>query len=313
MHKIVFMGTPYFSVPILQALIEDESIKVAAVVTQPDRKVGRKQILTPSPVKELAMAHEILVLQPEKLSGSAEMQQILDMEPDLLITAAYGQYVPTKLLKAPKYRAINVHASLLPKYRGAAPIHYAVLEGEDVTGITIMYMEKVMDAGDIIAQREIPITKEDDTGTLFEKLSLLGRDLLMDTLPDIFAGKNASIKQDEEKVSFSPMITKEQEKIDWKKTAKEINNLIRALRPAPGAYTIMEEKRFKIWDAQVVHEETSKEPGTIVKLDKELLYVACGEKTILSLKEVQPAGKKRMKIDQYLIGTDLKVDDQFLE
>jgi len=307
------MGTPSFSVPILQALIEEETIEVAAVVTQPDRKVGRKQILTPSPVKQLAMTYDIPVLQPEKLSNSQEMQQILELEPDLLITAAYGQYVPTKLLKAPTYRAINVHASLLPKYRGAAPIHYAVLKGDEVTGITIMYMEKVMDAGDIIAQREIPITKEDDTGTLFEKLSLLGRDLLMDTLPDIFAGKNASIKQDEEKVSFSPMITKEQEKIDWKKTAKEINNLIRALRPAPGAYTIMEEKRFKIWDAQVVHEETSKEPGTIVKLDKELLYVACGEKTILSLKEVQPAGKKRMKIDQYLIGTDLKVDDQFLE
>lgn len=313
MKKVIFMGTPSFSVPILQALIEEETIEVAAVVTQPDRKVGRKQILTPSPVKQLAMTYDIPVLQPEKLSNSQEMQQILELEPDLLITAAYGQYVPTKLLKAPTYRAINVHASLLPKYRGAAPIHYAVLKGDEVTGITIMYMEKVMDAGDIITQREIPITKEDDTGTLFEKLSLLGRDLLMDTLPDIFAGKNASIKQDEEKVSFSPMITKEQEKIDWKKTAKEINNLIRALRPAPGAYTIMEEKRFKIWDAQVVHEETSKEPGTIVKLDKELLYVACGEKTILSLKEVQPAGKKRMKIDQYLIGTDLKVDDQFLE
>ena len=313
MKKVIFMGTPSFSVPILQALIEEETIEVAAVVTQPDRKVGRKQILTPSPVKQLAMTYDIPVLQPEKLSNSQEMQQILELEPDLLITAAYGQYVPTKLLKAPTYRAINVHASLLPKYRGAAPIHYAVLKGDEVTGITIMYMEKVMDAGDIIAQREIPITKEDDTGTLFEKLSLLGRDLLMDTLPDIFAGKNASIKQDEEKVSFSPMITKEQEKIDWKKTAKEINNLIRALRPAPGAYTIMEEKRFKIWDAQVVHEETSKEPGTIVKLDKELLYVACGEKTILSLKEVQPAGKKRLKIDQYLIGTDLKVDDQFLE
>jgi methionyl-tRNA formyltransferase len=313
MHKIVFMGTPHFSVPILQALIEDESIKVAAVVTQPDRKVGRKQILTPSPVKELAMAHEILVLQPEKLSGSAEMQQILDMEPDLLITAAYGQYVPTKLLKAPKYRAINVHASLLPKYRGAAPIHYAVLEGEDVTGITIMYMEKVMDAGNIIAQREIPITAKDDTGTLFEKLSTLGRDLLMDTLPDIFSGENASIEQDEAKVSFSPMITKEQEKIDWHKTASEISNLVRALRPAPGAYTLIDGDRFKIWDTEVLDQETSKKPGTIVKLNKGELYVACGDHTLLSLKEVQPAGKKRMNIENYLTGADLKVEDQFGE
>ena len=311
MQKIIFMGTPSFSVPILQALIKEETLEVIAVVTQPDRKVGRKQVVTPSPVKQVAIDHEIPVLQPEKLSGSTEMQQLLDMNPDLLITAAYGQYVPTKLLNAPTFRAINVHASLLPKYRGAAPIHYAVLKGDEVTGITIMYMEKVMDAGDIIAQREIPITKEDDTGTLFEKLSLLGRDLLIDTLPDIFAGKNASIKQDESKVSFSPMISKEQEKIDWKQTAKEIYNLIRALRPAPGAYTLIEENRFKIWDAEVTSEETSKEPGTIIKIDKEKLFVACGKKTVLSLKEVQPAGKKRMKIENYLIGTDLTKDDQF--
>src|SRR5699024_8061377 len=307
MKKVIFMGTPSFSVPILQALIEEETIEVAAVVTQPDRKVGRKQILTPSPVKQLAMTYDIPVLQPEKLSNSQEMQQILELEPDLLITAAYGQYVPTKLLKAPTYRAINVHASLLPKYRGAAPIHYAVLKGDDVTGVTIMYMEKVMDAGDIIAQREIPITKEDDTGTLFEKLSLLGRDLLMDTLPKIFARENASIKQDESKVSFSPMISKEQEKIDWEQTAKEIYNLIRALRPAPGAYTLIEETRFKVWDSEVIHQGTSKDPGTIIKIDKEHLYVACGEQTVLSLKEVQPAGKKRMGIDDYLIGTDLEL------
>ena len=311
MRKVIFMGTPSFSVPILQALIEEETIEIVAVVTQPDRKVGRKQILTPSPVKKLATEHEIPVLQPEKLSGSSEMQQIVEMEPDLLITAAYGQYVPTKLLNTPTYRAINVHASLLPKYRGAAPIHYAVLKGDDVTGVTIMYMEKVMDAGDIIAQREIPITKEDDTGTLFEKLSLLGRDLLMDTLPKIFARENASIKQDESKVSFSPMISKEQEKIDWEQTAKEIYNLIRALRPAPGAYTLIEETRFKVWDSEVINQGTSKDPGTIIKIDKEHLYVACGEQTVLSLKEVQPAGKKRMGIDDYLIGTDLELDDHF--
>ena len=157
MNKVIFMGTPEFSVPILQALIDDETLEVTAVVTQPDRKVGRKQILTPSPVKQLAETYEIPVLQPEKLSGSEEMQEILDLAPDLLITAAYGQFVPTKLLKAPTYGAINVHASLLPKYRGAAPIHYAILKGEEKTGVTIMYMEKVMDAGNIISQREIPI------------------------------------------------------------------------------------------------------------------------------------------------------------
>ena len=311
MNKVIFMGTPEFSVPTLQALIDDKTIEVIAVVTQPDRKVGRKQILTPSPVKQLAETHNIAILQPEKLSGSEEMQQILDLAPDLLITAAYGQFVPTKLLKAPTYGAINVHASLLPKYRGAAPIHYAVLKGEEKTGITIMYMEKVMDAGNIISQREIPITDADDTGTLFEKLSILGRDLLMDTLPAIFAGENESIEQDEAEVSFSPMISKEQEKIDWNNTAREVFNQVRALRPAPGAYTLLEGERFKVWDTQVIDDKTVKEPGEVVRLDKENLYIACGEGTVLSLKEVQPAGKKRLNIINYLAGADLKEGAQF--
>lgn len=311
MNKVIFMGTPEFSVPILQALIEDETIEVIGVVSQPDRKVGRKQILTPPPVKQLAIEHNLPVFQPEKLSGSEEMQALIEMDADLIVTAAYGQFVPTKLLNAPKHRSINVHASLLPKYRGAAPIHYAVLKGEEKTGVTIMYMEKVMDAGDIISQREIPITDEDDTGQLFEKLSLVGRDLLMDTLPSIFAGENESIKQDENQVTFSPMISREQEQIDWTNTAREIFNHIRALRPAPGAYTLLDGERFKIWDSVEVNEKTSKTPGTIHAIDKNNLQVACGEGTVLSLKEVQPAGKKRLNVVNYLAGTDLEVGDQF--
>ena len=307
------MGTPEFSVPILQALIEDETIDVIGVVSQPDRKVGRKQVLTPPPVKQLAIEHGISVFQPEKLSGSEEMQKLIEMEADLIVTAAYGQFVPTKLLNAPKHRAVNVHASLLPKYRGAAPIHYAVLNGDEKTGVTIMYMEKVMDAGDIISQREIPITDEDDTGKLFEKLSLLGRDLLMDTLPSIFAGENESIKQNEEQVTFSPMISREQEQIDWTKTARQIFNHIRALRPAPGAYTLLNGERFKIWDSVEADVTTTKAPGTIHALDKNSLQVACGEGTVLALKEVQPAGKKRLAIENYLTGTDLKEGDEFGE
>lgn len=313
MHKVVFMGTPEFSVPILEALIEEESIDIVAVVTQPDRKVGRKQILTPPPVKELATAHDLLVLQPEKLSGSDEMQIILDLKPDLLITAAYGQYVPTKLLNAPTFKAINVHASLLPKYRGAAPIHYAVLNGDEKTGVTIMYMEQKMDAGNIISQIEIPITDEDDTGTLFEKLSLLGRDLLIDTLPAIFAGENESIEQNEAEVSLSPMISKEQEKINWKQSAREIFNHVRALRPAPGTYTMLEDERFKIWDAVVVEETTTADAGTIIKLDKEQLFVACGDGTVLSLLSVQPSGRKRLTITEYLSGTELEEGVKFGE
>ncbi len=311
MNKVIFMGTPQFSVPILQALIEDETIEVIAVVTQPDRKVGRKQVVTPPPVKQLAVEHGLPVFQPEKLAGSEEMKALVEMDSDLLITAAYGQYVPTQLLNAPKHRSINVHASLLPKYRGAAPIHYAVLEGEEKTGVTIMYMEKKMDAGNIIAQREIPITDEDDTGTLFEKLSLLGRDLLMDTLPSVFAGENESIAQDEEAVTYSPMISKEQEQIDWTKTAREIFNHIRALRPAPGAYTLLDGERFKLWAAKVANVETTKEPGVIHRIDKKNLEVACGEGTVLSLTEIQPAGKKRLNVVNYLAGTDLEEGDQF--
>lgn len=305
------MGTPAFSVPILQALIDNQSLEVIAVVSQPDRKVGRKQIITPPPVKQLATEHAIPVYQPEKLSGSEEMAAILALEPDLIITAAYGQYVPTKLLNAPTHRAINVHASLLPKFRGAAPIHYAVLTGEKKTGVTIMYMEKEMDAGDIISQREIDIADEDDTGTLFEKLSLIGRDLLMDTLPAIFAGENASIKQNADEVSFSPMISKEQEKINWEKTALEIFNHVRALRPAPGAYTLLNEERFKIWDTKVIEEETKLAPGTIIAADNKHLQVACGEGTVLSLIEVQPSGKKRMPVSNFLAGTQLEAGKQF--
>ena len=306
MKKVIFMGTPAFSVPILQALIDEETIEIVGVVSQPDRKVGRKQIITPPPVKQLAMEHNLTMYQPEKLSGSDEMKEILTLDIDLIITAAYGQYVPTKLLNAPTHRAINVHASLLPKYRGAAPIHYAVLNGDEKTGITIMYMEKEMDAGNIISQREIAINDEDDTGILFEKLSLVGRDLLMDTLPAIFAGENESIVQNEDEVTFSPMISKEQEKIDWTLTAREVFNHIRALRPAPGAYTILEDQRFKIWAAEVVEDNTSAEPGTIIFADTKEMYVACGEGSVLSLIEVQPSGKKRMPVANFLAGTQIE-------
>lgn len=311
MKKVIFMGTPQFSVPILQGLIDDTEIDVIGVVTQPDRKVGRKQFVTPPPVKQLAVEQDIPVYQPEKLSGSDEMNQLIELEADLIVTAAYGQFVPTKLLNAPKLRSINVHASLLPKYRGAAPIHYAVLNGDEKTGVTIMYMEKVMDAGDIISQRAIPIEDEDDTGSLFNKLSLLGRDLLMETLPVIFAKENDSIPQNEADVTFSPMISKEQERIDWSKEAKAIFNHVRALRPAPGSYTLLADERFKLWATEVVEETTTEEPGTVVAIDQNELKVACGNGTVLSLLEVQPAGKKRMPVANYLAGTNLEVGQQF--
>lgn len=301
MEKIVFMGTPDFSVPILQALAE--KYEVVGVVTQPDRPVGRKKVLTPTPVKIAAEELNIPVLQPNKITGSKEMIYIMEeLKPDLIVTAAFGQFLPNALLEAPTHGAINVHASLLPKYRGGAPIHYAVMNGDKETGITIMYMEKRMDAGDILSQRSIRIDEEDDTGDLFEKLSVLGKELLIDTLPDILGGTIQPIKQNEEDATYSPNITREQEQIEWAFPAKQIKNKIRGLRPFPGAFTYWEGNRFKIWDAVVEKEQTNEQPGTIIDFKNNRIQVACGEKTILTLLEVQPAGKSRMSVENFLLG-----------
>ncbi|WP_235805380.1 methionyl-tRNA formyltransferase, partial [Latilactobacillus curvatus] len=213
MTSIVFMGTPQFSVPILEALVAHD-YQVLAVVTQPDRKVGRKQVLQQTPVKEAAVRLNLTVFQPEKLSGSQELADVMALQPDLIVTAAYGQFLPTKLLEAAKIAAINVHGSLLPKYRGGAPIQYAVLNGDSEIGITIMHMAKKMDAGDMIEQASIPIEASDDTGTLFDKLSYVGRDLLLKTLPSIIDQTAPRTPQDEAQVTFAYNITKEQEQLD---------------------------------------------------------------------------------------------------
>lgn len=302
MPKIVFMGTPEFSVPILEGLIQEDDYQVIAVVTQPDRKVGRKKKLTAPPVKQKALEYDIPVLQPERLSGSPELDQIIEMAPDLLITAAYGQYVPTRLLNAPPYKAINVHASLLPKYRGAAPIHYALIEGEKETGVTIMYMEKEMDAGNIISQRSILIDQTDTVGTLFDKLSLVGKDLLIETLPAIFSRTNQSVEQNVADVTVAPMISPEEEKIDWQTRADKIEAKVRGMNPFPGAYTMLNGKRFKIWLAEAIEAQDNQQPGTIVKLTNKEMWVQCGEATILSLLLVQPFGKPKMAIEDYLPG-----------
>lgn len=305
MKKIIFMGTPEFSVPILKALFESE-YEVIAVVTQPDRPVGRKRTLTPPPVKELALQHDVPIFQPEKISGSREMQELIEMDADLIVTAAYGQFLPTKLLNAPKYRAINVHASLLPKYRGGAPVHYSIIEGEKETGISIMYMEKKMDAGDVLSQRSIPIESEDDVQSMFEKLSLLGRDLLMETLPELFAGNIIPVPQDESKVTFSPNISREEEQIDWNLTATQIANKVRGMRPWPVAHALLQGTRCKIWVAVPTDITSEEKPGSIIKWGKGGIYVACGNATTLKITELQPAGKKRMTVADFLNGNDME-------
>ncbi|MCA9766006.1 MAG: methionyl-tRNA formyltransferase [Carnobacterium sp.] len=306
MTKIVFMGTPAFSVPILEALI-GENYEILAVVTQPDRPVGRKKIMTQTPIKIAALKHNLIVLQPEKITGSDEMTQIIEMKPDLLITAAFGQFLPEKLLNAPKYGAINVHASLLPKYRGGAPVHYALIKGEKETGVTIMYMEKKMDAGAILSQRSLEITESDDVGTLFERLSALGKELLIDTLPDLLAGKIKPIIQDEEKVTFSPNIKPEEERIDWTKEAKAIDCQVRGMRPWPVAYTIIDNIRVKIWDTTVLEEKTSEMPGVVIRIEKAALVISCGNHTAIQINELQPAGKSKMTALAYLTGIGSQV------
>lgn len=306
MTKIVFMGTPAFSVPILEGLLA-HGYDVLAVVTQPDRPVGRKKILTPPPVKTAALKHDLLVLQPEKISGSPEMAEILALAPDLLITAAFGQFLPEKLLQAPTYGAINVHASLLPKYRGGAPVHYAIMNGDAETGVTIMEMIKKMDAGDILSQRAIPITKTDDVGTMFDKLSLLGKDLLLETLPKLLAGDITPVPQAESEVTFSPNISREAEAIDWQKTAEAIDCQVRGMRPWPIAYTTYEAARWKLWQVTPLSETTTEAPGVIIERTKKTLKIACGAGTILQIDDLQPAGKGRLTIQEFLNGVGQKV------
>lgn len=302
MTSVIFMGTPQFAVPILEKLIQDPAYDVQAVLTQPDRPQGRKHILKPSPVKELALKHDIEVLQPAKLSGSDEMARVIDLQPDLMITAAYGQFLPTKMLDAAKIAAINVHGSLLPKYRGGAPIQYAVMNGDPETGVTIMYMVKKMDAGDIIAQRKAPITKQDDSGTMFEKLSLVGRDLLMDVLPDLISGNVHPVAQNEDQVVFSPNITSEQERIDYTMPADRIDDMVRGLRPMPIGNMIIDGLRTKIYDITPLKESTSLEPGKVVRVEKHALVLAGGDGTTYTINKLKPAGKPLMDITAYLNG-----------
>lgn len=306
--KIVFMGTPPFSVPILEMLAE--TYEVQAVVTQPDRPVGRKRVLTPPAVKVAAEKLNIPVLQPEKLSGSDELKQVLDLRPDLVVTAAFGQLLPKELLDAPQLGCINVHASLLPAYRGGAPIHQAVIDGAKETGVTIMYMAEKLDAGDIISQRAIPIQHDDYTGKLFDDLSIVGRDLLKETMPSIIDGTNDRIPQNEEEVTYASNISREDERLDWTKGGEAIRNHIRGLHPWPTAYTTFDGERVKIWWAELEegHEGT---PGEIIEIREDGIIVASGDATALRLTDIQPAGKRRMDIEQFVRGTNWKVGDRF--
>ena len=300
--KIVFMGTPKFAVPVLEMLIENYGVDL--VITQPDKKVGRKKVLTPPPVKVVALENNIKVLQPEKISTDEETYNTLkELNPDIIITAAYGQLVPEKILEIPKHKCINVHGSLLPKLRGGAPIQYSILEDHGKTGITIMYMVKKLDAGDMLSKVEVDILDSDNYETLHDKLSIAVRDLLNDSLPKIFRGEISPEKQNDEEATFARNILREDEKIDWNTSARDVFNKVRALDPTPGAFTYLEGNVLKIWSTEEVKQDFESnfdKVGTIIKQDKKNIYILCGKNTVLKVNELQVSGKKRMPVVNFL-------------
>lgn len=294
--KIIFMGTPEFAVPILEKIASRH--EVVLVVTQPDTFVKRKYMY--SPVKEFALEKGFPLFQPENIKAEAE--KILALPCDLIVTAAYGQFVPKVLLEHPRYKAINVHGSLLPKYRGGAPIQRAIINGEEKTGISIIYMTPKMDAGDILMQREIPILDEDTSDSLFKKLSILGSEMIMEVIDKLEAGTVKPVKQDEKAVSFAYNLTKEDEILDFKKPAREVFNRIRGLNSNPGAYFRLDGMIIKVYGSRVASYFTDTEPGRIVGISKDCFDISCGEKTVLQITEIQIPSKKRMSVKDFLNG-----------
>ena len=307
--NIVFMGTPEFAVPSLRALVR-EGYRIAAVVTQPDRPKGRKRELTPPPVKVAAQSYGIDVMQPVRLRDPAAVEQIASLKPDLIVTAAYGQILPKAVLSMPKHGCINVHASLLPKYRGGAPVHRAVMNGEPVTGVTIMYMVERLDAGDMIARTEVPITDEDTAGTMFEKLSEAGAQLLVRTLPDLLAGRVRAIPQNDAEATYAPNLTREDERIRWERSSMELFNQVRGLNPFPGAFTLYNGDVFKVWacrkpsDNDGASAPSGVKPGTVLQMTDDGIEVKTGTGTIW-LTRVQPAGKKAMDVAELRRGMSI--------
>ena len=303
--KVIFMGTPDFAVGTLEEIIK-AGHEVALVVTQPDKPRGRSGALQFPPVKECAVAHGIEVFQPKKIREEENVEYLRKYNADIIVVAAFGQLLPKSILEMPKYGCINVHASLLPKYRGAAPIQWSIINGDAVTGVTIMQMDIGMDTGDMVAKREVVIEKDETGGGLFDKLAEVGAKLCVDTMVEIENGTATRIPQNHDEATHVSMISKELGNIDWKKSAVEIERLIRGLNPWPSAFTQLDGKSFKIWKADVLERNTDKVPGTVVRVEKGCVEVQTGE-GVLSLLEVQLEGKKRMETDAFLRGYSVEV------
>ena len=295
--KVVFMGTPSFAVPVLEKLIDNYN--VIMVVCQPDRAKDKKGNIIYPPVKELALKNNIEVYQPLKLSS--EYEYIIEKNPDIIITCAYGQILPSSLLDYPKYGCINVHGSLLPRLRGGAPIHHAIINGDKETGITIMYMDKKMDAGDIISQKSLEIKNTDNLDSIYSSLSTLGSELLIETLPSIINGTNNRIKQNENEVTFGYNISKEDELINFNDSAINIFNKVRGLCSIPGASCYYNGKRLKIYEVEVTNKLSKDIPGKIVEVNKDSLVVTTKD-YLIKIKDIKLEGKKRCMVSEYLNG-----------
>ncbi|WP_027208616.1 methionyl-tRNA formyltransferase [Butyrivibrio hungatei] len=319
--KIIFMGTPDFAASALEKIAE-AGHEITLVVTQPDKPKGRSGELQVSDVKACALKHGFPVFQPERIKLPENVAYLKNYEADIYVVAAFGQILSQEILDIPKFGCVNIHASLLPKYRGAAPIQQAIIDGEKTTGVTIMQMAAGMDTGDILLQREIPIGDNETGGGLFDKLSELGAELIVEALPKIERGELTPVPQDEELATKCGKLSKNMGKIDFNKNAVDIRNLVRGLNPWPSAYTRLEGKMLKIWTADAIDDKNVKEiagnaevmknaePGTVSFVTKEVIGVATGKGTLV-LKEVQLEGKKRMLVKDFLLGNKVEIGTSF--
>lgn len=303
--RIVFMGTPAFAVPSLEKLIE-AGHSVVGVFSQPDKPKNRGMKLLPTPVKECALAHGVPVFQPTKLRDGTALEQIRALDPELIVVAAYGRILPDEILNYPAKGCINVHSSLLPRYRGAAPINWAILNGDEETGVTIMHMAHDLDAGDIIDQVRTPIDPDEDAETLYGRLAVLGGELLLRVVEELEAGTARRTPQDPTQVTLAPMLSRELSPVDWSRSARQIHDQVRGLSPWPAATTdAITGDTMKLCRTQVTGETTSAKPGTVVSAGKRGIDMACGDGTVLRILELQAAGKKRMRAADYLRGNPL--------
>lgn len=312
MLHVIFMGTAELACASLRALTQAKDINVAAVVTQPDKPKGRDLKLQPSPVKQVALEKNLPVLQPQKARDAAFVQQLRELQPDLIVVAAYGQILPQAVLDLPKFGCLNVHTSLLPKYRGAAPIQWAILNDDQKTGVTIMKMDAGLDTGDIVTQEETQITPADNSQTLHDRLAQIGAELLLRTISDYTAGKIVPRKQPSEGASYARKISKEDGLLDWSQPARALWNRIRAFTPWPGAFTFYQSENkprlLKIWQAEIADHPGT--PGEILSADKSGIVIACGQQA-LRVSMLQREGGRRMNAQEFLTGYPLRVGEKF--